>query len=170
MNLPVIMGIMLLWLASLIGVGHWQHGAGIDQQKAADQKQFDKINTDIAEQKAQAGRMLVSALEKIIALQIARDEFKNQLEADHVKRQEITNDLRNKHGGLGLHFNAPQAPGCRLGGANPLPSAPNPTSAPATAVIELPAAITRDLRQLEFEADQLADNYRLCYDYARGVK
>jgi hypothetical protein len=33
-----------VWLASLAGVGYWQHGAGVDAQKVADQAQFDSIN------------------------------------------------------------------------------------------------------------------------------
>jgi hypothetical protein len=47
-NPYALLGGVLLWLASLVGVGTWMYGAGGDAQQVEDQREFDRINTERA--------------------------------------------------------------------------------------------------------------------------
>ena len=155
---------IIIWLASLAGVGWWQHNAGRDAQKAADQVQFDKINADLSQQKTTAANIYRSAQATIIATLAERDKFKTQLETDHAKNIKTITDLRNQYAGLGLRFAAPEGSGRGTGSTSPLPAEAGAARIKPTAFVQLPDALARNLRALAFDADELAVEYKKCYD------
>lgn len=171
MNPYALLGVGILWIASLIGVGYWQHGAGEDAQKVADQKQFDGINAKLTQQKADANAQYRAAQADIIALQGQRDEFKNQLTRQKLDYDKKTLDLHAHYADRGLRYASQNSGrGCsgESTGGTKTDAASN--AAPTTVELQLPDGITKRLRQLTLYADQVADDYRLCYAYATTVK
>src|SRR5438105_7063839 len=101
-NPYVLLGGVLLWLASLFGVGYWQHDAGIDEQKVVDQREFDRINTRINQQKDQANVMYRAKQAEVIAVLAERNQFKDQLEEERNAHRVETDTLRARYSGVGL--------------------------------------------------------------------
>jgi len=170
MNPILILVIGVVWLGSLIGVGKWQHTAGITEQKVADQVQFDQINQGIADQKTKAASLLAKANADTLALMTERDTLKTTLEKTREDNRKATAAARDHYAGLGLRFQPAEVAGCRLGSGCAGTTTADAAGAHGAAPVELPGAITASLRQLTFEADNLADEYRKCYGYAQQVK
>ncbi len=170
MNPWIIIGLIVAWLASLAGVGYWQNEAGQTTQQVADQVRFDKINQDIADNKALANGIYRSAQANIITLQAERDKFKTQLEKDHEANRIATAALRDKYAGVSLRFRADQGAGPGPGGTSARPSTADASSVAGAPFIQLPGALAASLRRIVWDADQLRDDYRACYEYATGVK
>jgi len=170
MNPYLIIGLIVAWLASLTGVGYWQHGAGEDEQKVADQAQFDGINKKLADQKTEAAAILAKRNAENLTLMAERDAFKNTLEQERIDHAKVTDDLRTKYAGRGLRFK-PQQDG-RSGGCSGSPQSTtgNAPSNEAASALQLPDSVTANLRRLTFDADDLNDDYRLCYNYTHKVK
>ncbi len=65
--------IVLVWAASLVGLGlyenHAGHTAGVNEQKVEDQKEFDKVNAERAQQKVDAAALMQKEQSDIIGLQ-----------------------------------------------------------------------------------------------------
>ena len=169
MNPYLILGGVLVWLASLVGVGVWQHGAGADGQKVEDQKQFDAVNAKLTKQTTEANAKYRAAQADIITLQTDRDTLKNNLLKEKLGHDKTTSDLHAGYAARGLRYTA-QVAGCGPSGGGTESTGTNTASAAGTTIVQLPDAITASLRQLVLEADQLADDYRLCYGYATTVK
>ena len=164
----VIIGIIGLWLASLVSVGFWQHGAGIDAQTLVDAKEFKRIDDERTEQKRVANVTLRKALEKNIAVQLANDKRAQEQEKENAKLKADFDDIRRKYVGVGLRFPAAESPGHRPGGASALPAGTDTAVPAAAAVLQLPDSVTANLRQLAYEADQVTANYDRCYQFAEG--
>jgi len=169
-NPILILVIGLVWLGSLVGVGKWQHTAGVTAQKVADQVQFDTINQKLADQKAEAAEILKKANASNLALMVERDRLKTTLEKTREENRQATAAARDHYAGLGLRFQPSQAAGCGRGGGGTQGAGADPAATDAAATVELPEAITASLRQITYDADTLADEYRKCYGYAQGVK
>jgi hypothetical protein len=119
LNPYTILGAVLFWLASLAGVGYWQHEAGVDAQKVADQGEFDKVNEERREQTAQSNKLYRVKQDEVIAALAERDNFKNELEAERGQHRLETDALRNRYAREQLRFRAFQdaGPGAGGGGA-----------------------------------------------------
>ena len=161
---------LLAALAIVVGaaLGGYTAGrmAGVNAQKVADQEAFDEVDQKLAAQKAEASAAYRAFQEHNIALVVERDQLKTNLEKRHAQDAAATDADRRQFAGLGLRFAAAENAGCgdrRLGAGSAEADA---ARTDAAAAVELPATITSDLRQLVFEADQLADSYRECYGYA----
>ena len=166
--------IALVWLSSLLGVGVWQnhsgHVAGVNAQKVSDQVQFDKINQERADQKTAANAEYRKVQDENLALMADREAFKTTLEKEREKNRIATNALRDKYSSVGLRFATGQGAGLgRCSCSTQSPGANSPSS-DGPSVVQLPDKVTSDLRQLEYDADTLADEYRKCYSYAQQVK
>lgn len=142
---------------------------GTNNQKAADQTQFDRINTERASQTASANALYRAAQDRNVALMAERDKFKTELENHYADDQKATDAHRRELASVGLRY-AGKSSGSRDCGSGTGSASGNSAAAPASAVYELPASITADLRQLTLDADNLADAYRLCYNYTIKVK
>jgi hypothetical protein len=165
--------IALLWAASLVGLGLYEnnagHTTGVNEQKVADQKQFDTINQKTADQKAEANRMFREMQDINLATAVERDKLKTKLEKEHAANQKVTADLSAKYSGLKLRFTA-QVAGSGDGSGSPQGPAVGGTGAQPATVIQLPDALTAGLRSIVTDADNLAADYKLCYDYANQIK
>lgn len=164
----LLLGIVAIWLASLVGVGYWQHGAGAAAKALDDQHQFDKINHDLTEQKTTAAGLLADAHAANALLQADRDSLKTQLEKDHVQAQAVTNDLRSQLAGVKLQFRAVAGTGCGQGGGGASGGGSDTAGDAGTAVVQIPEKIAGDLRQLAFDDDTVKDDYRTLYRWAHS--
>lgn len=166
MNPWTICAALVLVIGAALGGYTTGRAAGVNAQKVADQAAFDEIDQKLTAQKAEANAAYRAFQEHNLALVVERDQLKTNLEKRHAQDAAATDADRRRFAGLGLRFAAAENAGCgdrRLGASSAEADAARPDSA---AAVELPAAITSDLRQLTFEADQLADAYRKCYGYA----
>jgi hypothetical protein len=170
MNPILILVIGLVWLGSLIGVGKWQHTAGVTAQKVADQKEFDKINEKLADQKTEAAGILKTENEKNLALMVERDQLKTHLEKTREDNRKATAAARDHYAGLGLRFQPAEGAGRGCSGGGAQGTATDAAGADATAAVELPAALAASVRSIAYDADTLADSYRECYGYAQQVR
>jgi len=161
--------IALVWAGSLFSVGVWQHGAGVDSQKVADQVEFDRINAGIAEQKAQANAAYRLVQEHNILVMKERDTLKTKLQQEQLTNAKAINDLRTRYANVGLRYVTKDA---RLGDSGN--SAMLGTGSAAGNVFaetrELPAAITASLRSIAYDCDALNVDYRLLYDWVHTGK
>jgi hypothetical protein len=168
LNPYLLLGGVLLWLASLVGVGTWQHTEGVAEQKVEDQREFDRINAAITKQKSEATAKYSAKQAEVIAVMAERDQFKNQVEKERNEHRIETDALRARYAGLGLRFRPAEGAGPGAGGGSAASPPGNPAGAVAPAVVQLPDAVARNLRQLVFDADRLRDEYAACYAYANG--
>lgn len=169
MNPYAILALIALLTVSTVGGFAYGHKVGVNEQKASDQGQFDAINKQTTDQKTEANAKYRAAQDANLALMIERDKLKTNLGNEHEKNRAATDALRTQYTGIGLRFTAEtprlgNSSGCTQGAGS------DPASTPTATVIQLPDAITDNLQQLAFDADQLADNYRLCYGWAEKVK
>jgi hypothetical protein len=171
----------LLSLFLAFGTGHHQgYKSGVNEQKVADQKTIDAANTraqgiidgyniQVAEQKAVATNKAIAQRDEVIALQAERDKFKSQLGAEHVKNQDTTRRLSAAYAAYSLRFK-PDIGAGSWNSAGPGESSKGDAACNAPPeVVQLPEALTRDLRQLATDADELNDDYKHCYGYAYSV-
>ena len=164
------LAVLILMIVIAAGGFFAGHHVGENAQKVADQAQFDGINKELSGQKTAAADLLKTKNAENLALMAERDQLKTGLEKTREDNRKATDDLRRKYSSVGLRFQPAQAAGCRLGSGGARNPAPGTAGADATASVELPAAITAGLRQLTFDADTLADEYRKCYGYAQAVR
>lgn len=171
----------LLLAISLVGGGYYKgHKNGANEQAANDQKLItaandrmqgiiDGYNIQIADQKAIATKKAIEQRDQVIALQTEREKFKKQLGEQHVKNQDLTNSLHRVYSAYSLRFRVePESAGCGYG-AGSCEGAEGRSSGNACAsIVQLPEALTRDLRQLAKDADELNDDYKLCHGFSNG--
>ena len=162
--------IILLVVLAIAGAGIGGelagHKAGVASQKVADQAQFDKINTDLTKQKAEANALLESEQAKLIAAIAERDRLKSNMEKEHAENLANIATLRRSYAGLSLRFRPEQAAGSGNGSGCANGAKGNPPSADDATVVQLPDSVTNGLRQLAEDADNLAADYKLCYQWA----
>lgn len=142
---------------------------GVNKQKVADQAQFDKVNAALTQQKALAQKII--SLSEAHALDDQRHnvEIHQDLERQHAIDQGRTDAVRQQLASRELRFSAPASAGCGPRGADGVLEAASAASAAGTAVVQLPTEVARPLRQLNLEADALADSYRECFAYEAAV-
>ena len=166
----LIVGAILAAIA--IAGGGYVKGSydGVNRQKVADQMQLDQINRQLADQNAVATMLIQANAKRILALLNERDKLKLDLERTHVKNQKITDDLRLQLSVTSLLFRT--APGTECGPSNPGggTASGNPASTPASTLVLIPEPTAGNLKQLAYEADQLADAFRECYSWVNSVK
>lgn len=170
MNPYLIIGFIVALIVAAAGGFKVGDTYGTDQQKVADQVEFDRINQGIADQKTKAASLLAQKNAENLALMEERDALKINLEKEHAQAQAATAAARDHFAGLGLRFKPAEAAGCRLGSGCAFGAAANTAGVDAAAGVELPGTITASLRQLAYDADTLADAYRECYGYAQQVR
>lgn len=170
----------LLSLFLAFGTGHHQgYKSGSNEQKVADQNAVDAANNrtqgiidgynkQISEQKAVASSKEKAQRDQVIAAQVERDQFKAKLGVEHVRNQTITRRLSDVYAAYSLRFKPDVGSGCGGSAGSGEAAKDGASSNALPAAIQLPEAITRDLRQLVEDADELNDDYKLCYGYANG--
>lgn len=165
----ILAGVLSLVAASFAGY-HRGHASGMEAQQAIDQREFDRINAERARQTAEANALYRKAQDDAVALATARDQLKTQLEVEHAQHQKATDDLRASLAARRLRFALAESPGPGRDRAGAAGAGDHSAGAARAAVVQLPDALTANLRRLAFDADRLADDYRQCYGYAQRVR
>lgn len=143
------------------------HKFGVDQQSVADQAQFDKVNADIAKQKADANATYKAKADEALALTAQRDQLKNQMEVQHAKDSKATDDARTQLAGERLRF--AQDSGSGGGGSSTSSANANPASNNGPATCELSEQTSEPLKQIVYDADKLRDDYALLYNWSHSL-
>ena len=170
MNAVIIEGLIAFVIACAIGGGSYfaGHRNGVNEQKAEDQAQFDKVNAERAKQKTDAAALLTK-IQQGITDQVAADALKAQ------QLQKAADDLLDENLGLRASLASRSlrfvSTGPAKGGANrgcrasPASSTASAAASDAPAVVQLPDALAASLRQLTFDADRLSVEYGKCYGW-----
>jgi hypothetical protein len=162
-----LLGLLLTMLAlvgTVLGYGHMQFNKGDRLATARAQAVVDKQKSEAAALRAQ---LTQERLDNATALA----NLKTQLESKRETLQTAnTADLHRRLTGPGLRYVAPQAAGCGRSGGSPESPAPGPASDQATAVVQLPRAISDDLWQLSADAESLKIDYGVLYEYMHNPK
>lgn len=145
---------------------------GIGEQKEIDQKEFDRINLALSDQKKEAAAVLAKANAENTRIRIDRDKLKSTLENERAQHEQANRDIRAEFAGRSLQFrsSAGEGSGCGGGSGGSQTGGANPAAPVSAQVIQLPEKIAADLRQLTFDADQLNAEYAVCYGFVNKVK
>lgn len=166
MNLYAILGALILAGAALFGAERAGEHRGAALQSSIDQKALDKVHRDLEEQQAQAGKLMADAAARDAAEAQARAQLHQQQEISYANDRARTDAARRAGGDGRLRFSGTAVDsGGRPGRGNPMPAAGDAAGPTPTAAVELSAAASGALRDLMFECDQLADDYRALYRF-----
>lgn len=168
---PWIILAILLALAGSAGGGFWYGDSyGTNQQKVADQKEFDRINKMLDDQTKEAAQQYQTDQANIINLMHNQDLWKTKLENEHAQNAKATDNLRREYDTKLLRFRAGAnsfvSGNC---GGSSQDSEASTSSTGSSTVIQLPDEITRGLRHLAEDADRLKDSYIECYQYSQQI-
>jgi hypothetical protein len=162
----IIIGI-LVFLGALVGAERFGEHRGIALQAQTDQTRFDKISRDLDAQKAQANKLMADAAARDAAAAAAAAQLHQQQEIAHENDQARTDAAHQRAidaGRLRFAGTREDAGGGRSGGS--AVPAPADAAGPAgAATVELSDEASGALRELTFECDRLADNYRAAYRF-----
>lgn len=166
LNPYTIIAALVLAAALFFGGEHVGNTRGTNAQKVADHVQFDKINKQTAENKAIADAKYRGAQAIIIQLAADRALADNQREKERQSDVKTINDLHNRYASVGLRFSTGQTSG--LGGSGIRADSTGASTAGnnGSTDVQLPDALSRDLRSLQFEADRLRIDYALLFKWA----
>lgn len=165
---PWLAGLLLIIVVA-VGADRFGHSRGVDQQRLENQKVIDQINTERANQKAEAAEIYRKAQDNIIALQTQRDALKRTLGAQDAANRKATADKYADYVGSGLRF-TPQSSGNRPNGSDPVSTGTNAASVAGSTVIQLPGEIEKRLWDIARDADDLKTAYATCYRWANQVR
>lgn len=170
----VILGLLAAIVVSvksyIDGVDARGYARGVAEQKATDQKEFDRINKALAEQKAEANKLFAQKSAEVLALMQERAQLNQRLETQHAENQAATAALRDKYAGVGLRFRATEAPGRGDGGGSTTGAQANPAGHSTAPVCVVSREVDADLKSIAYDADTLRDDYKLLYEWAHGLK
>lgn len=166
----IVLGVGAVILAVGIGAERAGYQRGVNAEKVASQGKLDKLNDDLAKQEALANHELEVANAENMRIVSEREKLKHQLGANREKAVVAANELRNVLAVERLRFGTtePAISGTSCdsakAGSGSSPSVASPT------IVQLPDAVTRDLRSFAYDAEKLRIDYQLCYDYAQQVR
>lgn len=166
MNTYVAIGAVALLAASHLGAERYGHQAGVNQQKVADQVEFDNYKQQIKEQTAAANRQYIEAQNSVTQALVELDAFKTNLENVRAKSKDEIELVRRQYATVGLRFTTTaKAAGCGDSNQSTGNSKDETPRAKATVSVQLPETLTANLRQLALDADNLNSEYGVCYRY-----
>ena len=151
------------------GSAYEGHKVGVNSQKVADQAQFDKYNSDIAAQKAQASAELASANTEVIAQKTKSDKLTHDLEVAHETDTQNTNRIHNLSMAYSLRFASAENSGRGDGSADAKAGTGDAAGDTGAAVCQLSDEASKSLDSIAYDADTLRDDYALLYKWAHGV-
>lgn len=154
---------VLALLLTGTGLVKYLEGRGADRQWTADKALIDA-------QKVQASRELQALTAQAAKAQADLSDKITKLEVEREKLQRENSAALLAHSnGPSLHYTA-QAVGCGAGSGGATAAPGGAASDPGTAVYELPGQISRDLWRLAADAQSLAIDYRVLWDYVHDPK
>lgn len=149
-------------LAALFFGEQYIEGRGYDRARAEDMVATNKL-------KAEAAATLASETKKTLDATTKLNQLIAQQEKDREAKQVANRaDLRTRQSGPRLQFRAETGRGAGSGGAQ-VP-APGTTTDAGSAVVQLPEPINGRLRELAADAQSLAIDYGVLYDFVHNPK
>lgn len=167
MNPYLLLGLGIAWLASLVGVGYWQHGAGADEERVAWQerelKQVTKAANRIRQIHEDARAKERKAAEDLAALAAQFEQEKADVTA---RKDRLIAQLRR--GDIRLRFpTAGALPANRSpAGAAAAPAGERDGRAPT----ELPGPAAEFLLSLASESDEVVHQLSACQAIVRRYR
>ena len=158
MNPWVILGVVLVWLASLVGVGKWQREDGALAERSAvlarDNAALVQANETIDRLNREAR---AKEQEHVAAMNALGADYETQLAAARAQKEIDAAAIRAGERKLRVATS-------RIcpGGSSAPEVGPATASRDGPATVELPAEITGRLFDLANDADQVADQLRAC--------
>ncbi|QLG87636.1 hypothetical protein HQ393_04860 [Chitinibacter bivalviorum] len=166
----------LLICALLIGAISFGTGFAVEKHFADAELNtvISNHNAALNEQKAQASNQLALATKKVADLQSLLADIIGQLNQQRalyeIQINKINADnVRRIAAAGGLRFK-PDAGSTRCSSTNTSNQSSTATNASGTASIRLPDSITANLLDLTRDANKLAADYRICFDYTNKLR
>jgi hypothetical protein len=158
MNPWLIVGLGLVWLASLWGAGSWQRGEGRTTERVAWQERENKAlaeaNVEIKRLTDEARATEHRRVAEMTTLAVNYD--KGFRDAETRRRRDVD---ASRAGALVLRI---PASACAADGGEARPPGAAAAGGDGSEGVELPRAIAADLLDLAYDADQVADQLRAC--------
>lgn len=158
MNPWLIVGLGLVWLASLWGVGSWQRGEGRTTERLAWQERENKAlaeaNVEIKRLTDEARATEHRRVDEMTTLAVNYD--KGFRDAEDRRRRDVD---AARAGALVLRI---PSSACGAGAGEARPPGAAAAGGDGSEGIELPRPIAADLLDLANDADQVADQLRAC--------
>lgn len=169
LNPWVILGAMLALLV-LVGVVYTQgHSDGVDDQKLADQAEFNRINAELTEQKAKANTLWREKATANAERATEVGKLTHQLGVQHEENRQLTDRNRLALDALRLRWKSTESPGRGDSGRGAEANPGGTASSTEAAICEFPEALDRSLKEILADADRLRDNYEYQYNERRSV-
>jgi hypothetical protein len=168
LNPYAILGAILLVLALCAGSAYKGHSIGVNSQKVEDQAEFDRINLEIAQQKAIAAAALNNANSANAKRRADIDIINSKLGEKHAENIQLTDLNRALLDAYSLRWK-PEDSGRGHSAGNSEADSGTTTSGTA-ATCELPATLAKSLAGILTDADRLRDDYELQYNERRAVE
>ena len=161
----LILGVVLVWLASLVGVGTWQRSDGATTERA---KWVERENAELVAANAKIIELNAAARaqEARHAASLAVISTGHQQEIKNAQAQAIADRAAVRAGGLRLYDVA--APGLRACGSLPSPPGATAGGRDGRAAGELSGEATQFLFDLANDADAVARQLAACQRVVRA--
>lgn len=166
---PILAAVLLIG-AAWFGGDHAGYVRGENAQKVADQKEFKRVENALTDQKAEANAAYRAFQAHNLELVVKHDELKSELEKKREETRRITDARRDKYADVGLRFSAAADTGCRVGGDPTISAKVETAYADAATTVQLPGPLAANLRRLAYDADELNDDYRKCYEFVNSTE
>jgi Rz lysis protein len=164
LNPWVLLGVGVLWVASLVGVGAWQREDGATAERTAwqakENQELAAANSTIARLNRENRALEAEHAEQIAAIGVAHEADRKALEKQ--RRDDVA---RARAGALRLRVPG----GCVPAYRSPAPEASPPASErDAPPASELPAEVAANLLELVDDADTVAIQLGACQSVVRS--
>lgn len=169
LNPWVILGAVLVVLVLMAGAHSHGHKSGINEQKVADQAEFDRINAELEAQKAAANKIWREKAGEAQARRIEVGKLSHQLGVQHEENRQLTDRNRLALDALRLRWKSTESSGRGDSAGNSEANHGGTASSTKTAYCEFPEALDRSLKEILADADRLRDDYEYQYNERRSV-
>lgn len=169
LNPWVILGVMLALLV-MVGVVYTQgHSDGVDDQKLADQAEFDHINAELTKQKAEANALWQEKATANAERATEVGKLTHQLGVQHEENRQLTDRNRLALDALRLRWKSAESSGRGDSAGDTKANHGGAASSTEAAICEFPEALDRSLKEILADADRLRDDYEYQYNERRSV-
>lgn len=162
--------LIVLGLVASAGIAGYADGrdSGVNAQYKIDQTAIDKVNSELAANKAEAASKLKASYQLILSKNLENEALKSSYEKERQKNVENNRKLYNANAAIKLYVRALNPVGRDSSGGS-VSNGPSSASNSGTTLVQLPDEVARNLHNLTFDCDSLSSDYKVLYDYAHNV-